>query len=288
MTAATDRIDEAQLRRNELSDFLRSRRERISPEEVGMPVSGRRRTPGLRREEVAQLAGVGVTWYTWLEQGRKINASAQVLDAIARTLMLDVNERGHLFTLAGSPLGASQVECNALSPAIQVLLDQLEPIPAVTTNARKDVLAHNAMFDTLVGGISQYPRDEQNILWQVFTNPQWRARLVDWEDGAPRMVAQFRAAMADHVGEPAWKCLVKRLQTTSPEFVALWKRHDIEGSESRTKRILHPRVGLLRLDYTYLWLGPHANGCRIVTYTPVDEESRERLLALQAALPLAA
>jgi transcriptional regulator with XRE-family HTH domain len=271
----------------ELADFLRSRRERIAPEQVGYPTSGRRRTPGLRREEVAQLAGVGVTWYTWLEQGRKINASPQVLDAVSRTLMLDRHERSHLFLLAGSPLTNADVECNALHPAVRVLLDELAHVPAIVTNARKDVLAFNPMFDLLVEGISNIPWEDRNILWLVFTDPRWRERLLDWDEGAPRMVAQFRAAMADHMGDPAWKCLLQRLQGASVEFAEMWKRHDVEGPETRTKRILHPAVGLLRLDYTYLWLGP-SNGNRVVTYTPADDETACRLKVLRSSIPVAA
>jgi transcriptional regulator with XRE-family HTH domain len=275
------------LRRRELADFLRNRRERISPEQIGLPTSGRRRTPGLRREEVAQLAGVGVTWYTWLEQSREIHASPQVLDAIARTLMLDAHERSHLFRLAGSPLPDSEAECNAVHPAVHLLLDELDHIPAVVSNARKDALAHNAMFEAMTGGFHEVGWDERNILWQIFTNREWRSRLVDWDTGAPRMVAQFRAAMAEHVGEPAWTSLVSRLRRASPEFSVMWARHDVEGPETRTKRILHPSVGLLRLDYTYLWLGPRG-GNRMVTYTPADEESAARLARLHEVVQAAA
>jgi transcriptional regulator with XRE-family HTH domain len=296
-TATTDQIanhanthrkaDVDQLRRTELADFLRSRRERISPEQVGFPVSGRRRTPGLRREEVAQLAGVGVTWYTWIEQGRKIKASPQVLDAICRTLMLDPHERSHVFTLAGSPLSEADVESSSLAPSIHMILEQLGHIPAIVTNARKDILAYNQMFDVMVEGLSDVPWDERNMIWLVFTNPRWRERLVDWDVATSLMVAQFRAAMADHVGEPAWKCLLSRLQAASPEFARLWKRHDVEGSEGRTKRILHPTVGLLRLDYTYLWLGPRG-GNRLVAYTPADDESLIRLRSLYNGVEAAA
>ena len=170
-----------------------------------------------------------------------------------------------------------------MHPAVHVLLGELRHIPAVVTNARKDVLAHNEMFDAMTGGFEDVVWDERNVLWQLFTNAEWRRRLLDWDTGAPRMVAQFRAAMAEHVGEPGWTSLITRLQHTSPEFAAMWARHDIEGAETRTKRILHPDVGLLRLDYTYLWLGPHG-GNRVVTYTPVDDESAVRLAALHARI----
>ena len=139
------------LRRRELADFLRSRRERIVPEDVGLPPASRRRTPGLRREEVATLAGVGVTWYTWLEQGRDINVSPQVLDAVARTLLLDRSEREHLFRLADAPEVTAESECQGLQPTVQVLLDQLCPYPASVRNARYDILAFNGAYERLMG-----------------------------------------------------------------------------------------------------------------------------------------
>ena len=137
-----DHTAEAAIRRRELAAFLRSRRERISPEQIGVPPGGRRRTPGLRREEVAQLAGVGVTWYTWLEQGRDINPSELVLESIARTLLLDRHEQEHLFALAGlAARGPSSELATPLPAAVQVLLDQLDPLPAGVLNARYDILA---------------------------------------------------------------------------------------------------------------------------------------------------
>jgi transcriptional regulator with XRE-family HTH domain len=273
---AADRRDSAALRRQELAGFLRSRRERIAPELVGLPPASRRRTPGLRREEVATLAGVGVTWYTWLEQGRDINASPQVLDAVARTLMLDPHERDHLFRLADAPDSNGQSECNTLSPTAQILLDQLEPFPAVIRNARYDVLAYNQAFDTLIGPFGDVPFDERNSLWRMFTVPHCRERTLDWEESTRRMVAEYRSAMAEHVAEPAWKCLVSKLSKASPEFAELWERHEVASPENLTKRYLHPDVGLLKLNYTHLWLGQRL-GTRMTTYTPADEQTADRL-----------
>jgi transcriptional regulator with XRE-family HTH domain len=268
-----------QLRRQELAGFLRSRRERIAPEEVGLPPASRRRTPGLRREEVATLAGVGVTWYTWLEQGRDINASPQVLDAVARTLLLDPHERQHLFRLADTPGGTVPGDCQALSPAIQVLLDQLAPYPACVRNGRFDILGHNAAYEHLMGPLGELPFEERNALWRVFTRPACRAAMIDWPEATRRMVAEYRAAMAENVAEPAWKCLVNRLTKASPEFAELWERHEVAEPENLTKRWLHPDVGLLRLNYTSLWLGQRL-GTRMITYTPADEETGERLREL--------
>jgi transcriptional regulator with XRE-family HTH domain len=267
-------------RRKELAAFLRSRRERIAPEEVGLPPAARRRTPGLRREEVATLAGVGVTWYTWLEQGRDINASPQVLAAVARTLLLDPHERDHLFRLADVPDGNGQGECRALPPTAQILLDQLDPFPACIRNGRYDVLAWNQAYDRLMGPLAELPFEERNSLWLMFTSPACRAATLDWEEGVRRMVAEYRAAMAEHVAEPAWKCLVSRLAEVSPEFAELWERHEVASPENLTKRYLHPEVGLLKLNYTHLWLGQRL-GTRMTTYTPADEQTAARLHELR-------
>jgi transcriptional regulator with XRE-family HTH domain len=154
------------IRRRELAAFLRSRRERLTPHQVGIPITGRRRTPGLRREEVAQLAGVGVTWYTWLEQGRDIRPSDQVLGAIARTLQLDAHEAAHLFTLAGLPARASQQDCNAVPPGAAALLDRLDPWPAMVQNPRTDILAYNRGYNWLLGDVDELPFEERNTMLQ--------------------------------------------------------------------------------------------------------------------------
>jgi MmyB-like transcription regulator ligand binding domain/Helix-turn-helix domain len=273
--------DIAALRRRELADFLRSRRERIAPEDVGLPPASRRRTPGLRREEVATLAGVGVTWYTWLEQGRDINASPQVLGAVARTLLLDPHERDHLFRLADTPDGTGQADCTSLTPTAQVLLDKLDPFPACVRNARYDILAYNQAFDLIMGPLAELPFEERNSLWRMFTVQSCRAATLDWEEGTRRMVAEYRAAMAEHVAEPAWKCLVARLTKASPEFAELWERHEVASPENLTKRILHPDVGLLKLNYTHLWLSQRL-GTRMTTYSPADDQTAERLRELHS------
>lgn len=266
----------AEIRRRELGAFLRSRRERMTPECVGLVPSTRRRTPGLRREEVAQLAGVGVTWYTWLEQGRDIRASAQVLDSIARTLGFDAQERSHLFTLAGTADASASTRCARLSPAVELVLEQLEPYPALAVNARFDILAYNRVWESTFPFIASLPREDQNCLWLLFTAPEWRRALADWDETAARMVAQYRAAMAEHVAEPAWKALIARLHRASPEFAEVWARHDVRGPENAIKRVRHPLVGMLRMEYTYLWLDPGL-GTRIVAYTPADARTAAKL-----------
>jgi transcriptional regulator with XRE-family HTH domain len=272
----------SELRRRELGSFLRSRRERIKPEQVGLRAMRRRRTPGLRREEVAQLAGVGVTWYTWLEQGRDINPSAQVLDAIARTLQFDAHEHAHLFTLAGIATTTIANECLGLCPTVQPLIDQLEPFPAMVVNSRFDLLAYNRVYASFFDDLESIPIEDRNILWLAFTHPDWQAAIVDWED-IGQLVAEYRAAMAEHLDDPAWKTLVARLHGASPEFTAVWERHDVQSVGGRTKRARHPTAGLLKLDYTNLWIGQQV-GIRIVAYAPADDQTRRRLEALHETL----
>jgi transcriptional regulator with XRE-family HTH domain len=273
-----------EVRRGELAAFLRSRRERISPDQVGLPAGGRRRTPGLRREEVAQVAGVGVTWYTWLEQGRDIRVSDQVLDAVSRTLLLDPHERSHLFTLAGSPLAEMGTDSTVVTPEIDALLAKLHPFPACVTNSRYDLLAFNGAYLGLIGDIEALPFDQRNSLWLIFTSPTMRRALLDQDEAWRRMVGQYRAAMAEHVAEPAWKCLVRRLHEASPEFAALWRRHDVAAPENLTKRFLHPDLGELRFTYVNLWLSQRP-GARLVSYTPADEATAALLPALGELRP---
>lgn len=273
-----------ELRRRELAAFLRSRRERLAPEEVGLPPGGRRRTPGLRREEVAQLAGVGITWYTWLEQARDIRVSEQVLEAISRTLLLDPHERSHLFTLAGAAITPEEVDVQSISPEVRAVLDKLSPYPAFVTNGRYDLLAYNRAYQAVIGDLDALPFEERNSLWLVFTKETTSKCFVDRDDARARMVAQLRGSMAEHVGEPAWKCLVKRLQAASPDFCELWKRHDIAVPENATKRILHRDLGLLQFNFMNTWLAPRA-GLRLVSYIPLDDATYDATKLFDAMTP---
>ncbi|MDX3764429.1 helix-turn-helix domain-containing protein [Streptomyces sp. NBC_01527] len=272
---------ETEVRRQELAGFLRSRRERITPEQVGLPRGRRRRTPGLRREEVAQLSAVGVTWYTWLEQARDIQVSPQVLDALARALLLDRSERSHLFSLAGAVDPAPGTECPSITPALREMLWQLDPIPACVQNSRYDILAYNRTYGRLLCDLDAVAPENRNCMVLSYTDENWRASVVDLPEMNRVMAAKFRASMAEHLAEPAWKALLKRLETASPEFREIWARHEVVGPGGRTKLFRNARVGLVRLDHTDLWLGP-STGPRMVTYVPADEESRERLERLHA------
>jgi transcriptional regulator with XRE-family HTH domain len=269
-------------RRSELAAFLRSRRERIRPEDAGLAPGMRRRTAGLRREEVAQLSGVGVTWYTWLEQGRPINASAQVLDAVARTLKLDQPEREHLYRLAEVPEAAPAPEADLLAvPEIQEILDGLTSLPASVVNERFDLLAWNAAFAALFPTVVGVPRAERNTLWLCFTHPACCHPYVNRADELGRMVAQLRAAYGRHVGEPAWTVFVRRLQAASPEFGRMWAQHEVSSPASYHKIFRHPVHERLSMTTNSLAVLA-APGTRMVVYTPTDDATRRAVASLIA------
>lgn len=278
LPAATDSPPRSATRR-ELGVFLRSRRERIQPDEVGFAPGGRRRTPGLRREEVALLAGVGVTWYTWLEQGRDINVSVQVLESVANTLRLDRQERNHLFTLAGVQLGPSRAECTVLPDSVQRTLDAVSPYPAVVLNARYDILAFNQAYCQVVLDLREIPVEERNMLWVTFVSREWRCSFIESESMRMHMVAGFRAAMADHLGEPAWQDLVARLLAGSTHFAELWERYDVGAPSNRIKVLENAKAGVLRIEPVNMWLS-QLGQLRATVYTAADEDTEAKLQAL--------
>jgi transcriptional regulator with XRE-family HTH domain len=269
-------------RRRELGAFLRSRRARLRPAEVGLPDWGVRRVPGLRREEVAQLANVGLTWYTWLEQGRQARPSASVLMAIADALRLDAHEREHLFALARDPedqargredhTGAPGLELNAL-------VQGFEPAPVYAISARFDVLAHNRAARLLFGNLGPGPYGPANMLHLGFTDPRWRTLIADWEQEAARHVAMYRAAMTIHLDDPAWTALPARLAKLSPDFARFWASSDVAGPERRLKRFRHPTAGLLTFHSTSLLMADDPM-IRIVILHPATASDAARLEGL--------
>ncbi|MFC4112694.1 helix-turn-helix transcriptional regulator [Nonomuraea zeae] len=260
----------AEARRADLSAFLRTRRERITPEMVELAPGLRRRTPGLRREEVAQLAGVGVTWYTWLEQGRPINASTQVLDAIARTLRLDSAERQHLYRLAGHVQVPLDADTGQVTPEMRAILDRLGDMPACVSNSRYDILAWNPVYALLFPELVGAPEGERNSLWHVCTDPHPTARLLDREQDLARAVAIFRGAYARHADDPCWQDFVRRLSRESAEFAQLWARQDVADPGPRTKSYQHVEMGVLRFSSTSLMAAPEI---RLIVYTPADDQT---------------
>jgi transcriptional regulator with XRE-family HTH domain len=274
------------LRRNELAAFLRSRRERITPEDVGLPAGHRRRTAGLRREEVAQLAGVGITWYTWLEQGRPIHASPQVLDAVARTLRLDPMERQHLFRLADSPArGGSAETPPQLPPEVQTILDQLSPMPANVVTDRYDILAWNDAYEAIFPRTPFLDPADRNCVYQVFTTPSCCQSFENKAEQRAQMVGHLRGSYAKHIGDPAWTHFIKRMESASPEFAAMWQTQDVTYSQSYAKVFRHPGYPRLPVTSTSLGVQGCQAGTRMVVYTPADAATFAALREITQAAP---
>jgi transcriptional regulator with XRE-family HTH domain len=257
-------------RRAELAQFLRTRRERIAPRQVGLPPGTRRRTPGLRREELALLAGVGATWYTWLEQGRAITASGQVLESLARVLQLDADERAHLFILARQQLPADPLPLTqSIDPALQLILDTMGIYPALVLSPRWDIIAWNQAACQMFADFSTMTSRERHILWFLFTDPRHRAMAVDWEKEAQRFLALFRASTQRYVGEVWLTELVNDLELVSPVFREWWSRHDVQGVQAEHKHLIHPQVGLLVLQAKTFQVADHPD-LQMIVYTPVS------------------
>ena len=280
MTTAVDALDGRDSRRRaELRDFLTSRRAQISPQAAGMPAgAGRRRTPGLRREEVAVLAGVGVSWYQWLEQGRNITVSGQVLDAIGTVLKLTEPERQHLYALAGltpPPLRTTPPERKDCCLALKRMIDAWLPNPGHIVDRYWDITAMNTAAQLVFG----YDMVGTNCLVDFFENDRYIA-YPESDEITRRVVAQYRAEMTNHPGDPGFAEIVDRLLESSERFAEVWNRHEVQAAGTSPKVYLHPQVGELHFESTQLRV-PEWPDLTIVMHTPLAEtDTRQRLEAL--------
>lgn len=260
--------------------FLRQHREGTSPESVGLPADGNRRTPGLRREELSQLAGVGLSWFTWLEQGRAITPSAEVLDALARTLGLEPAERVHLFDLAGVPMASSAGEYPQQAPAeLAALVDALEPSPAYLLGPRTDVLAWNSGAAHFIGDPTAAPDGTPNLLWWLFTEPDDGWLRATRRETARMTLARFRSEHARRYDDPRFRSLIEALLDASPLFRELWPRHEVLDAQSGTKRVEHPELGPVALHHLQSIPTSHQD-LRLIQFAPADEATRAALAAL--------
>lgn len=255
-------------RRKAFGDFLRSRRERLAPQEVGLPEGFRRRTPGLRREEVATLAGVGTTWYTWLEQGRDVRPSAEVLSALAVALRLNPDERGHLFTLADRSSQNTRLNHTETVPdALIRMLDGMTGQPAYVLGRRWDILAWNAAAVHVFGDFGRLEGDKRNMMHLIFTDESHRKLLKDWDVIAPLSLAMFRADSALYIGDADFERLIGLLMKQSREFSAWWPRQDVIQQPSTVKRLQHPCDGQIEFEYLNLDVS-ESPGMRFIVCTP--------------------
>ncbi len=259
-------------RRGELGALLRSRRGQLGPADLGLPAGPRRRSPGLRREEVAALSGVSVTWYTWLEQGRDTHPSRQVLDALARTLRLSEAEHAYVLSLAGySAPRPSAAAAPRTAPAhVQRLLDAQVGLAAFAIASDWHIVGWNAAYAALYPGIAEVADEDRNLLWLVFTDPSVRRLLPRWEEDSRRFLAEFRAEAGPRLGEAGVAALVERLRSASARFEAGWSDHDVRGFTSRERLFHHPRTGDLRLEHHQLTPADHPD-LQVVVYTPIDD-----------------
>ena len=256
----------------EVAEFLRARRARLRPADVGLPAGARRRTPGLRREEVAQLADISPTYYTFLEQGRDIRPSAQVLDALGRALRLTPAERAHLHDLVhGGPAVAAQAP-DTLLPAVAAMVARLDPWPAYVTGRRFDVLACNRAARALWADWPARPEPDRNILWWTFLDPAARSILADWESVARAELARLRSASARHPDDPDFGALIARLQDGSEEARQWWPEHDVVPLSSGVKRIWHPALGVIDFQHVVLQVADDPEQ-KLVTFTASPQEA---------------
>ena len=266
-------------RRAELSDFLRTRRARLSPSDVGLLDGPRRRTPGLRREEVALLANIGSTWYTRLEQGLPINVSADVLESIAKALRLSRSERRHLFTLAGHQLDEAQdAPDEFVSDLLRRTLNAI-PTPAFIRGRRWDLLAFNAAWRATLCYRPIDDLERRNFIWSFFTEAESKMRHPQWETIGPSIVAQFRSVAARYPDDPSFRTLINALLDRSEEFRRWWAQHDVLEVNEGMKHFFHPEVGEMILDHTVFAVPDHPD-MRVIIYTAEPGSESERKLHL--------
>lgn len=268
-------------RYKELADFLKTRRAKVLPSQVGLSSATRRRTPGLRREEVAQLAGIGITWYTWLEQGRTIHVSSQVIESLSRVLFLDKQERIHLYLLANQPLPADIPGYQGtVSPILQHVLDSLIFCPSLVTDQRWNVIAWNEAACLLLGDFSKMNVRERNIVWAMFTDNKYKQLFVDWNLHAKGLLGRFRSTCGQYI-EDSWLAqIIDDLKMQSTEFNLWWPLHEIKSNSEVYKQLNHPIAGILDFEVSNFDVSDNS-GLKLVVHTPLsgtDTATKMKLL----------
>ena len=275
----TNSLDAAE---NPLGSYLKDRRAKLDPAAFGF-TSSRRRTPGLRREEVAQRANVSTTWYTWLEQGRGGAASADVLDRIARALMLTEVEREHLFLLGlGRAPDVKYRESQSISPRLQRLLDTLDVAPALIRTATWDVVAWNQAATAVLSDYAAMEAARRNVIRLIFLDPNVRAAQPDWESTARFVVGSFRADATRAGATEAVRALVEEMCARSQDFARLWRDHDVRNHGEGTKFIKHKKAGLIGLEYSAFAVDARPD-LNLIVYNPATAKDADKIRKLLKA-----
>lgn len=265
--------------RKELANFLCTRRAKLSPAQVGLPPGSRRRVLGLRREEVAELAEISVTWYTWLEQARSVKVSCDALLRIAQALQLNRYEQEHLFLLAGQYPPSPSLVKEQITESIKYVLDSLEPNPAYLVDLRWNLVAWNKGATSVFGDFGVFESSERNLMWLAFTNLAIKKLFVNWSEFAHCLLVHFRADYALNANDRSWDELAIALQKVSPQFRQWWKSHDV-ARPHEVQELNHPIVGKLILDSVTFQVYPAAN-LRLTAYTPKANLDTLKLQKLQ-------
>ena len=272
-----DAVDVA--RRNDLAQFLKAQRARLQPEDVGLTGGGRRRVRGLRRHEVADLAGVSVTWYTWLEQARDIQASPHALDAVARALCLDDDAWAHMRRLGAPQWSRPEGAVPEPGPELVGLLEDLTPVPAVLFTNTYDIVGWNRPHARLLVDPGLYHPARRNALWIFFTNPTMKTRTLNRSAARDDLVAQFRAEAANWPGDPRFASVTQALIEASEEFQLAWNSQQVRHFTVQCVDVEHPKVGVVRTRV--LKIRPlHAPQLTLVIHRPADDESRAKVITL--------
>lgn len=270
-------IDERE-RYIELGNFLKSRRNKIVPSQVGLPTGTRRRTPGLRREEVAQLAGIGLTWYTWLEQGRPITVSEQVLTSLAKVLLLDSQEQIHLFTLAMKPLPHIEYgDITQIKDSTQRVLDSLTLSPAYVMDQRWNIVGWNKSASLVFGDFTLLDPADRNVVMMMFGNHDYMKLFDDWEYHAKGVIARFRADCSKHIDDPWFADLVHRLKDKHPSFEQWWSMHHVHSMSDIIKELTHETLGKLVFEFNSFDLSDQPN-LKMLIHTPTIESGTAKKL----------
>ena len=276
---------------NELGEFLRARRAALDPQQVGLPDDGRlRRVPGLRREELAQLAHVSVDYVVRLEQGRTRRVSRPVLDALADALRLAADERGYLFAVAEvAPAAPARQPARAtVAPQLRQLLDTMYDVPAMVLSRTMDVLAWNRGAVALLTDFEALPRPQRNLIWLTFLDKDFRALYADWVQAARECVAVLRMEAGRNPNDPALSALIGELSIRDPDFRTWWATHQVRGPHQLTKTYNHPVVGPLTLDVQQFTVDTHPNQFLVAYTAQPDSPSSEGLRFLLQWSPTSA